>query len=133
MYISSSVFVCLFVRIFLSLFGLVVTNCTCIGTSLDPGFSLSFSLYLSQCPGILSVICMYVNQRDQLAAQRVIALKKNHVSFLSLRVYVRLLIRIFSFSFAVNVCTSFQIHFDSLYVHTRLWVVFVSLFLLEYL
>ena len=31
----------------LSVFGYVVTDCTCIGTSLDPRFSLSFSLSVS--------------------------------------------------------------------------------------
>ena len=32
-----------------------------------------------------------------------------------------------SFSFALNFCTSFRIYFDSLYVHIRLWILFVSL------
>ena len=50
--------------------------------------------------------------------------------FLSLRVYVRLLIDI-SLSLALNVCTSFRIYFDWLYVHIRLWVVFVWLFFLN--
>ena len=53
---------------------------------------LSISLYicLCQCPGILSVICMYVKKRVQLS-QCVVALWKIYV--LILRVYVRLLIR----------------------------------------
>ena len=59
-YVSCSVFVS-FVWIFLSLFGCVVTNCTCISTSLDPRFSLFLSA--SQCLGILSVICLYVQER----------------------------------------------------------------------
>ena len=63
----------LFLWMFLSVFGYIVTDCICIGTSLDPRFSHSLSFCLSQCAGIWSVICMYVNKRVDLD-QRVIAI-----------------------------------------------------------
>ena len=47
--------------------GCIVTDCTYIGISLTPRFCLSLCTCLSQFPGVLSVICMYVNKRVQLA------------------------------------------------------------------
>ena len=69
-YVSWSVFLslifydclCVYLAIFL------VTDSTYIGTSLIPRFRrISLYLCLSQCPGILSVICMCVNKRVQLS------------------------------------------------------------------
>ena len=65
----------------------IETDCTCIRTSLDPPFSLSLFLCLSQHPGILSVICMYVNKCDQLT-QRVIALKIYLFDFACIRTFL---------------------------------------------
>ena len=136
----------LFLSEYLLLFGYVVTNCTCIGTSLDPRFSLFLSVSVSVSRYILSVICMYVNKRDQLAAQRMIALNTFVFSFLSLCVYVCLLIGIsfflfraeclYQFSdifwlivcpstslgcvcfshFSLNICSSDWLYYHSLYV-----------------
>ena len=55
--------------------------------------SISLSLCLSQCQGILLIKCMYVSKCIQVA-QCVIALWKMYVLLFILRVYVRLLIRI---------------------------------------
>ena len=41
-------------------FGYVVTDCTCIGTSLDPRFSLSFSVSVSGYIIILYIDCFYI-------------------------------------------------------------------------
>ena len=57
----------LFLWLFMSVFGYIVTDCTYIGISLIPRFCLSLCTCLSQCPGVLSVISMYVNKRVQLA------------------------------------------------------------------
>ena len=54
-------------------------------------------------------------------------------SFLIVRVYVRLLIRISFFLFRAECLYQFSDNFDSLYVHIRLWLLFVDLFLLVYL
>ena len=119
--------------------------------------SLSFSLYLSQCPGILSVICMYLNKRDQLAAQRVVALKKNHFflfkfacirttldwyfflslsRWMSVPVFGYILTHCMSIyvsglcfcHFSLNICSSDRLYYHSLYVSMSVaWSVFVSL------
>ena len=57
----------LFLWLFMSVFGYIVTDCTYVGISLIPLFCLSQYLCISQCPGVLSVICMYVNKRIHLA------------------------------------------------------------------
>ena len=62
----------LFIRIFLSFFGYIVTNCTIIGTSLDPRLSVCLCLCLCQYTGILSVIYMHMIKHVQLT-QRIIA------------------------------------------------------------
>ena len=57
-----------FLWLFMSVFGYIVTDCMLYRyISYSAFLSISLCLWLSQCPGILSVICMYVNNPVQLA------------------------------------------------------------------
>ena len=85
MYVSWSEFISLSKGFYSAL--IIETDCTCIRTSLDPPLSLSLFHYLSQNPGILSVICMYMNKCDQVT-QRVIALEIYLFDFACIRMFL---------------------------------------------
>ena len=114
-------------------FGYIVTDCRCIFPSLDPCFSLSFSLNTSisvrlYCHWLF--VRRYVSWSTFLSLSFVMSVSVSGVLSVNLRVYVRLLIRTsVSLSLALNVRSSVQICYDSLYVHIRLLIMFVFLFL----
>ena len=115
LYVRLLVCVCLslFVWIFLSLFSYVVTNCTCIGTSLDPRFSLSLSLSVSVSEYIIGTFHVCEEARPARPVCNS-AIENSFFFVFNFCVYTYVSWFVFlSFSFALNVCTSFRMYFDT--------------------
>ena len=101
-----------------------------IGTSLDPRWSLSLSLCLFQCPSILSVICVCEQTRSARLACN--SAKEDWFFIYLFNVYTYVASFLFvSLSFCMNICTSVQLYYDSLYVYILLFFALVILFLSE--
>ena len=104
---------------------------TCIGTSLDPRLSLSFSLSVSVSEYIIRNLHVCEQTRSARSACNS-AMEDGFFIFFILPVYVRLLISVSFSLLCVNVCTSVQLYYDWLYVHILLFFRLVILFLSEY-
>ena len=124
MFLSVSLSMPILSLMFLSMYGYIVTVWTCKSTSLDPRFSLSvFVLSIRLCPSILSVKFILI---------LILIFYFNFLNFAS----IRLLVLFFSFTFfslSISVGNSVRLYYYSLYVRIRLSIVFVCLFLSEYL
>ena len=92
-------------------------------------------LFLSFCLSISVSGYIIDNLRvcEQAESDRPVCNNGIQNSFLIVRICVRLLIRISFFLFRAECLCQFSDNFDSLYVHIRLWILFVALFLLVYL
>ena len=109
MYVSWSEFLCFSEGFCYCSAITTVTDCSCIGTSVDPclSLSLSFSFCVCQCPGILSVICMYVNKCNQLNPRlRFIYFIFCVYTYVSWFVFL-------SLPLSLNVCTSLRLYYYS--------------------
>ena len=157
MYVSWSVFVSLFLSEYLSQCSAMVYRYVFWSASL----CVSLSLSLSQCPGLIAVICVYVNKRDQLA-QRVIAVYKIQFfvfSFACIRTSLDLCfflplsywisVPVFGYilthcmsihvsgsclflSFSLNICSTDRLYYYWLHVYMSFsWSVFLSFFLFQ--